>query len=119
MILISELLRKKMNIETPTGDREQEIITRFPAFLFDKGAYSSPTLARASYPLCTCRIGTPRCESYSHSTSLKNGVALCCISQQGGRVLYLSGQYFTPEKFQVDRRAYEYKISGKDLVKFP
>ena len=26
--------------------------------------------------MCTCRIGTPRCASYSHPTSLKKGVAL-------------------------------------------
>ena len=42
----------------PTGGRKQEITTWFPAFLFDRGAYSSPTLAKPATPLCTCQIGT-------------------------------------------------------------
>lgn len=44
-------------------------------FSFDRGAYSSPTLAKPATPLCTCQMGTPRCASHSHPTSLKKGVA--------------------------------------------
>ena len=31
---------RKLNIETLAGDREQEITKRFPACLFDRGAYN-------------------------------------------------------------------------------